>query len=292
MFGAKEQAANDTTQPAIVELGGHPNVIVELVNGDDLNRRVTDNRGRFTFANMRPGHWTLRIADGNLPQNYYFDKEAVEFDVAPGQAAERTFKALPKRRRIQMISQGVTIAVSPEKGKGVKPPPEKKAIEPALQKPKLVEAAPPKEKDVQPAPEIKKPVEPALETKKPVEPAPQIVKPAETVVAKQKIVEKAQLPEIKKPLTIRRWPSDKPLQVPWSVEFFPAKLVFGIHHSDWKKRATADSAVVVLAQLSGLSVFVDPKVSREGGHVYRVIIGAFKSRRAADAAILRLLQHR
>ena len=284
MFGAKEQAANDTTQPAIVELGGHPNVIVELVNGDDLNRRVTDNRGRFTFTNMRPGHWTLRIADGNLPQNYYFDKEAVEFDVAPGQAAERTFKALPKRRRIQMISQGVTIAVSPEKGKGVKPPPEKKAVELAPQKPKLVEMAPPKEKDVQPAPEIKKPVEPALETKKPVEPAPQIVKPAETFVPKQKTVGKAPPKETPAHAIVPPQPTAKPEQVPCVVVFWPEKLVFGIHHSDYRKKSSADSAAVVLAKKSVMNVFVGPVVSRDGRVTYRVLLGAFKSRKAAEKA--------
>lgn len=244
MFGAKEQAANDTTQPAIMELGGHPNVIVELANGDDVNRRVTDNRGRFTFANMRPGHWTLRIADGNLPQNYYFDKEAVEFNVAPGQAAEQTFKALPKKRRIQIISQGVTIAVSPEKGKGVKPPPEKKAVEPA----------------------------------------PRVVKPAETVVPKQRIVGKTPPKETPTQTIVPQQPTAKPEQVPCIVVFWPEKLVFGIHHSDWRKKSSADSAAAVLAKKSVLNVFVEPEVSRDGRVTYRVLLGAFKSRKAAEKA--------
>jgi hypothetical protein len=251
MFGAKEQAANDTTQPAIVELGGHPNVVLELSSGDEINRRVTDNRGRFTFSGIRPGRWTLRILDGNLPQNYYYDKDSYEITVAPGQSAEQSFKALPRRRRIQIIQQGKTIETEPQKGK-----------------------------DVRLAPDTRKPVEPA--PSRPIVPAP----------PKDKIVEKAQPPEIKEPLTIRRVPSEKPLQVPCTVEFLPEKLVFGIHHSDWRRRAAADSIAVQLSQLSGLSASVDVEVILDGKPVYRVILGTFRSRRAADAASLRLLQLR
>ena len=242
MFGTKEQAANDTTQPAIVELGGHPNVLIELANGDDVNRRVTDNRGRFAFANMRPGRWILRIVDGNLPQNYYFDKETIEFNVAPGQAAEHTLKALPKRRRIQIISQGVTIGVSPEKGKGVHPAPEKKTIEPTAQ----------------------------------------VVKPAEKVVPKQKMVEKAPLKETQAMVPQR--PTVKPEQVPWTVVFRPEKLLFAIHHSDWRKKSSADSAAVALAKKSVLHTFVEPAISQDGRVTYRVFLGVFKSRKAAEKA--------
>ncbi|MGA3246377.1 MAG: SPOR domain-containing protein [Bacteroidota bacterium] len=243
IFGAEEQSANDTTQPAIKELGGHPNVVVELANGDDVNRRVTDNRGRFTFANMRPGRWTLRIVDGNLPQNYYFDKESVELNVAPGQAAEHTFKALPKKRRIQIISQGV-IGVAPEKGKGIQPAPEKKIIEPS----------------------------------------PQVVKPVEKVAPKPKIVEKAPQTEIKKPTIAPEQKTEKPEQVPCIVTFWPEKLIFGIQHSDWRTKSSADSAAASLAHKSRLAAFVQPVVSPDGKVSYRVLLGAFKSRKAADDA--------
>jgi hypothetical protein len=244
MFGAKEQAANDTTQPVTVELGGHPNVLVELANGDDVNRRVTDNRGRFAFANMRPGRWTLRIVDGNLPQNYYFDKEAVEFNVAPGQSAEQTFKALPKKRRIQIISQGVTIAVSPEKGKGIQPAPGKKVIEPT----------------------------------------PQIVKPAEVVAAKPKSGLKTPQTEIKKQTIGPGQSAEKPEQVQCVVVFVPKKLLFSIEHSDWRKKSSADSAAAYLAHKSRLAVFVEPVVSVEGKVSYRVLLGVFRSRKAAEEA--------
>jgi hypothetical protein len=205
---------------------------------------VTDNRGRFAFANMRPGHWMLHIIDGNLPQNYYFDKESVEFNIAPGQAAEQTFKALPRRRRIQIISQGVTVAASSEKGKTIQPGPEKKII------------APP----------------------------PQVVKPTETVVPKQKIVEKTPPKETPPQAIVPQQPAARPEQVPCTVVFWSEKLMFGIHHSDWQKKSSADSAAAVLAKESILRPFVAPVVSQDGRVTYRILLGTFKSRKAAEDA--------
>ncbi len=244
MFGSKEQAANDTTQPTLVELGGHPNVVLELASGDDVNRRVTDNRGRFTFANMRPGHWTLRIIEGNLPQNYYFDKEAVEFNVAPGQAAEQTFKALPKKRRIQIISQGVTIAVSPEKAKVTQPVPDKKIAEPA----------------------------------------PPVVKPAEPVTPRPRRVGKPPETEIKTQMIAPAQRAGKPERIQCVVAFWPDKLIFGIEHSDWRKKSSADSVAAYLAYKTRLHAFVETVVSPDGKVSYRVLLSAFKSRTSAESA--------
>ena len=244
MFVAKEQAANDTTPPAIVEQGGHPNVVMELSSGEEINRRVTDNRGRFTFSNIRPGRWTLRIVDGNLPQGYYFDRDSYELTLAPAQTSEQSFKALPRRRRIQMIQQGVTISAAGEKGKATPTIPEKKVV------------APPQPK----------------------------TKPVETAIPKKNIIEPVPQKEIKKPMTATVQPSIRPEQVPCVVVFWPEKLIFGIHHSDWHAKLSADSMAEVLSKKSSLHVFVEPVLSNEGKVSYRILIGAFKSRVAAQNA--------
>ena len=137
LFGMKDQALGDTSQPQLIEQGGHPNVILELSNPEESNRRVSDNRGRFSFAGIRPGKWTLRILEGNLPQNCYFEKDSYVIDAAPGVSMEYTFKALPRKRRIQILQQGKTLEAPPQKGKAR-------------------EVAPPKTKRNEPAPKPKK----------------------------------------------------------------------------------------------------------------------------------------
>lgn len=140
LYSAKERSLADTSQPAIVELGGQPNAVMELSNGIEVHRRVTDNRGRFAFAGIRPGRWTLRIVEGNLPVNTYFEKDSYEIQAAPGELKEATFKAIPRRRRIQILQQGKTLEAAPQKSKGVEIVPEKsKTLEVATPKPKSVE---------------------------------------------------------------------------------------------------------------------------------------------------------
>jgi hypothetical protein len=146
LFGMKEQAPGDTSQPQFIEQGGHPNVILELSNSEESIRRVSDNRGRFSFTGIRPGRWTLRILEGNLPQNTYFEKDSYDIDVAPGGSKEFTFKALPRKRRIQILQQGKTLEAPPQKAKAPESvPPKTKRNEPAP-KAKPVEQTPKKDK--------------------------------------------------------------------------------------------------------------------------------------------------
>jgi hypothetical protein len=145
IFGMQDQAPGDTSQPQMIEQGGHPNVILELSNLQESSRRVADNRGRFSFTGIRPGRWTLRILEGNLPLNYYFDKDSCVIDAAPGASMEFTFKALPRKRRIQILQQGKTLEATPLKTKAPEAvPPKTKRNEPAP-KSKAVEQAPKKD---------------------------------------------------------------------------------------------------------------------------------------------------
>jgi hypothetical protein len=121
LFGMKEQALGDTSQPQLIEQGGHPDVILELSNLEESSRRVSDNRGRFSFTGIRPGKWTLRILEGNLPQNTYFERDSYVIDATPGASMEFTFKAIPRKRRIQILQQGKTLEAAPQKGKPAAP---------------------------------------------------------------------------------------------------------------------------------------------------------------------------
>ena len=151
-YGMTDQAPGDTSQPQMIEQGGHPNVILELSNPEESSRRVSDIKGRFSFAGIRPGKWTLRILEGNLPQNYYFEKDSYVVDAAPGASMEFIFKALPRKRRIQILQQGKTLEVAPQKGKAPEAvPPKTKRNEPAP-KAKVVEQTPKKDNSPSHAP--------------------------------------------------------------------------------------------------------------------------------------------
>ena len=106
LYGLIDSVQIDTTRIAYAELGGHSNVILELANSLESHRRISDNRGRFSFTGMRPGRWSLQVVEGNLPANHYFEKEGVELEVAPGGTQHIELKILPRRRRIQILQEG------------------------------------------------------------------------------------------------------------------------------------------------------------------------------------------
>ena len=145
LFGMKDQALGDTSQPEFIEQGGHANVILELSNSQESNRRVSDNRGRFSFAGIRPGTWTLQILEGNLPQNYFFEKDSYIVEGVPGASTEFTFKAVPRKRRIQILQQGKTLEAPPQKGKTPEAVPPKTKSNEVVPKAKTIEQTPKKD---------------------------------------------------------------------------------------------------------------------------------------------------
>jgi hypothetical protein len=77
-----------------------------MTNGKDTLREwTTENRG-FSFNSIRPGKWTVKVYDDNLPAYHYLDKAEFQIEVKPGEAKEITASVLPHLRPIQIIEEG------------------------------------------------------------------------------------------------------------------------------------------------------------------------------------------
>lgn len=111
LHGFAKTETGDSTAGPIVELAGHPNAVFELTNGIEVNRRVADNRGRFLFADIRPGTWKLHVIDGNLPEFHFLEKDAFELELKPGSKEEIAFKVLPRKRKILILQEGKVLEV-------------------------------------------------------------------------------------------------------------------------------------------------------------------------------------
>ncbi|MDI6795026.1 MAG: hypothetical protein QME81_19515, partial [bacterium] len=93
----------------LVKACGLAGILVELTNGSGIKRRLTNGEGRFEFEELRPGIWTLKIYNHNLPEYYYLEKDTFEFELTPGQEKEALVKVLPKKRLIHIIEEGGTL---------------------------------------------------------------------------------------------------------------------------------------------------------------------------------------
>ena len=103
------EGLSDTGRVRYDERGGHRGAVLELSNGTEFQRRVSDNRGRFVFTDVRPGSWSVKVVDGNLPEYHFIEKEGLRAEIKPGETHEVEFKVLPKRRRIQILQEGRVI---------------------------------------------------------------------------------------------------------------------------------------------------------------------------------------
>jgi hypothetical protein len=117
VFGAG--AGNGAAAAEPVNLGGLGNVVLELRNGADPVRRLSNAAGRFEFPEVRPGHYTLSVIGGLIPTYHHVEQETYKVELAPGQQAAVEVRVLQERRRIQMVDAGTLVV---EEGGPEKPP--------------------------------------------------------------------------------------------------------------------------------------------------------------------------
>lgn len=105
----------NSEEKQIVESDGLGNTLIELTNGKETLRRLSNSDGSFGFERIRPGKWTLKVYEDGLPEYHYLEKGLYEFDLKPGENTEVLIKVLPKVRRIRIMKEGG--AVQEEKKK-------------------------------------------------------------------------------------------------------------------------------------------------------------------------------
>jgi hypothetical protein len=114
LYASKEQALGDTAI-SLIDLGGKSGVFLELTNGTDYNRRVTDSRGNFSFTDIRPGRWTLKVIGGDIPEYHVVVPETTDVDMKPGEKRDITIALKPRLRTIKILQEGTIIQEAPAK---------------------------------------------------------------------------------------------------------------------------------------------------------------------------------
>ena len=85
--------------------------LVEVRNGNEVLRQVTNQQGRFSFDDLRPGVWTVKFYPENLTNGFCLDMEEYQLDLRPGEGKEITGNILKRPRQIPIIDEGKIIFV-------------------------------------------------------------------------------------------------------------------------------------------------------------------------------------
>jgi hypothetical protein len=84
-------------------------VTVEIKSGKEVFRRVTDQQGRFSFRDLRPGTWSVAVLADDLPQELRSSGSAKFLTLKPGQTMESKLELVPPQRRIRMLQEGTLL---------------------------------------------------------------------------------------------------------------------------------------------------------------------------------------
>ncbi len=85
---------------------GLAGTLVEITEGQEVLRQLTDEEGRFSFEDIRPGRWELKIRDYHLPTHHYLEQDEFQVELKPGEQKEVEVRVLPRLRPIQIIDEG------------------------------------------------------------------------------------------------------------------------------------------------------------------------------------------
>ena len=85
---------------------GLANTLVQITEGEEVLRQLTDEKGEFSFEDIRPGKWKLKVYDYDLPIHHRLEQEEFQIDLKPGEEKEVTARVTPRLRPIEIIDQG------------------------------------------------------------------------------------------------------------------------------------------------------------------------------------------
>jgi hypothetical protein len=99
-------ATNENPADELSRLYGLSNLHLELRSEKEVLSATTDSRGRFSFEELRPGQWELRISQEDLPPYHDAEPSAAHLTVGPGSKQEITIRIVPRTRRILIVDEG------------------------------------------------------------------------------------------------------------------------------------------------------------------------------------------
>lgn len=95
----KEVSEDDKTYAEIKNQLGK--LMIEAKNGGEVFRILTNEDGKFSFENLRPGQWTVKVYDNGIPKEYGLVTDVFTLGLSPGHTEHIEVKIKEKRRRIK-----------------------------------------------------------------------------------------------------------------------------------------------------------------------------------------------
>jgi hypothetical protein len=78
------------------------NLIIEASNGPEIFRVMTDRDGNFSFDDLRPGNWHIKIYPNGIPPGYQLDNDQFDLNLTSGKEEKLNVVVHKKSREIKL----------------------------------------------------------------------------------------------------------------------------------------------------------------------------------------------
>jgi hypothetical protein len=113
LFNLIQTGIRDSVVIAEKPINGSVSIVVDLTNGSERYRRVTNSRGEFVFTDLRPGIWKATYSPVRLPEDHVIERTESAVAVTSGVSASVTVRVVPRQRRIRILQEGGVLKPKP-----------------------------------------------------------------------------------------------------------------------------------------------------------------------------------
>jgi len=101
-----EGVQQPSSESALEPSRGLPGILLELSNGFETHRQITDQGGYFQFEQLLPGAWVLKVLPEGIPAFHRLERETFEIHLHADQCMELPINVYAIRRPIEIIQEG------------------------------------------------------------------------------------------------------------------------------------------------------------------------------------------
>jgi hypothetical protein len=99
---------------SMVDVGAVQGAVLALISSRDTIWQSADDRGRVDFGTIAPGHYTVKVVAGDVPEFTMFEKKEFELDVKAGEQRDIDFRLIPQIRTLQFIGEETVLVAAPK----------------------------------------------------------------------------------------------------------------------------------------------------------------------------------
>jgi len=77
------------------------NLIIEASSDNEVFRILTGPDGKFSFNDLRPGSWNIRVYKNGLPPGYVMENDRFSLNLTPGSDSSLKVVIIKKSREIK-----------------------------------------------------------------------------------------------------------------------------------------------------------------------------------------------